>query len=190
MYITVLSEKKGNCSNGIIHIFFVHYFAIKVFKTKVHRILVGLQFTFWCITVLYWFKETCTEGILESCTVDKVLTQRTDFTFATAPLAAGIRQSHHYISSFPVCTPQGIQYVLWDGRARWAAVSICQSFHISCTISPHLWHSRILLMTKLREGICRPWVEGLFSKKSFYNNQVELLVKWYDSVIKINLHPI
>lgn len=105
----------------------------------------------------------------------RVLTQRTDFTLAAAPLAAGVRQSNHYISSFPVCTPQRLQYVLWDCRASWAAVSICQRCHIPCTISPYLGLGWILLMAKLREGICGPWVEGLFSKKSFYNSRVKLM---------------
>lgn len=120
-------------------------------------------------------KKTEWHGRVLYCTVDKVLTQRADFTLAAAPLAAGIRQSDHYISSFPVCTPQRLQYILWDGRARWAAVFICQSCHIPYLISPHLGLGWILLMVKLRDGICGPCVEGLFSKKSFYNRRVELM---------------
>lgn len=116
-----------------------------------------------------------TEDRVERCTVVTVSTQRTDFTLAAAPLAAGIGQSHHDISSLPVRTPQRLQHVLWDYGASWAAVSICQRCHIPSAISPHLGLGWILLVAKLWEGICGPGVEGLFSNKSFYNSSVKLV---------------
>lgn len=116
-----------------------------------------------------------TEDRVKRCTVDTVSTQRTDFTLAAAPLAAGIGQSHHDISSLPVRTPQRLQHVLWDCGASGAAVSISQRCHIPSAISPHFGLGWILLVAKLWEGICGPGVEGLFSKKSFYNSSVKLM---------------
>lgn len=47
-----------------------------------------------------------------------VLAKRADFSFAASPLAAGIGESHHYITSFSVDGPQRFKHLLWNGRAR------------------------------------------------------------------------
>lgn len=99
--------------------------------------------------------------------------QRANFTLATTPFTTGIGQSNNYIPSFPVCTTQSLQHLLWDWRAGRSAVSCSHRCHIQHLIPPCLG---LLLTGNLRDDIFVPCTKGFLSKKSFYKGMVNLLM--------------
>lgn len=93
--------------------------------------------------------------------------QRTDFTLATAPLAASTGQPNHNIPSFPVCTPYGLQHLLWDRAAEFSS----HGCHFQHFIFPHLGLIRVLLARELRDGVFVPWIKNLLSNKSYLQKE-------------------